>query len=117
MVCKKVLLSIGSPKQWRGKGDKWGHAPWGEGLEGAFKKSPQRRGLRPRTSFASGGCGFRPQTPALLLLPTITTLSSLFLALNAFYYPKKGTKNYSKCSVFASSALCTYFSLQTLQFC
>jgi len=31
----------------------------------------------------------RPQTPALLLSPTITSLSSSFLALNAFYYPKK----------------------------
>jgi len=42
--------------------------------------------------FAFGGWGLRPQTPALLLSSTITTLSSLFLALNAFYYPKKGTK-------------------------
>jgi len=43
--------------------------------------------------FASGGWGLRPQTPVLLLSPTITSLSSSFLALNAFYYPKKkGTK-------------------------
>jgi len=36
--------------------------------------------------LASGGWGLRSQTPALLLPPTITTLSSSFLALNAVYY-------------------------------
>jgi len=39
--------------------------------------------------LASGGWELRPQTPALLLPPTITTLSSLFLALNAIYYLQK----------------------------
>jgi len=55
--------------------------------------------------FAPGSCGWgiRSQTLALLLSPTIITLSSVFL--NAFCYPKKEQNNYSKCSVFASSAL------------
>jgi len=39
--------------------------------------------------LASGGWGSAPQTPALLLPPAITTLSSLFLTRNAFYCPKK----------------------------
>jgi len=40
---------------------------------------------------ASGGWEFRPQSPALLLLPTITTLLSSFPV--AFYYPlNEGTK-------------------------
>jgi len=43
--------------------------------------------------IASGGWGLRPQTPALLLPPTITTLtSSLFLVVNAFYSAQKRTK-------------------------
>jgi len=33
-----------------------------------------------------------PQTPMLLLLPTIASLSSLFLALIAFYYPSNKNK-------------------------
>jgi len=39
--------------------------------------------------FASSSWGFRTQTPALLLPPTITTLSSSFLVLNAFYSAQK----------------------------
>jgi len=38
----------------------------------------------PKPPLACGGWRFRPQTPALLLPPTITTLSSLFLVLNTF---------------------------------
>jgi len=41
--------------------------------------------------LASGGWGLRPQTPALLLSSTITTLSSSFLALNAVYCLQKST--------------------------
>jgi len=46
----------------------------------------------PEPPLPSGGLGLRLQTPALLLSPTITTLSSSFLALNEFYYHKNGTK-------------------------
>jgi len=42
--------------------------------------------------FASGGWGLSPHTAALLFPPTITTLSSLFLVLNAFYSAQKQTK-------------------------
>jgi len=42
--------------------------------------------------FAFRGWGFRPQTPALLLPRTITTLSSSFLVLNTFYSAPKRTK-------------------------
>jgi len=50
--------------------------------------------------------GLRLQTPALLLLPTIAALTSSFLALLSL---KKEQNNYSKCSVFASSALLHLF--------
>jgi len=54
-------------------------------------------GLAPKPPLASGGRGLRPQTPTLLLPPTITTLSSSFLALNAVYYLQKRTNfAYSK---------------------
>jgi len=59
--------------------------------------------------FGSGGWGLRPQTPALLLSPVISTLSSSFLALNVFYSSQKLQSSYSKCSVFASSALLQVF--------
>jgi len=62
----------------------------------------------PEPPFASSGWGLRPQTLALLLYPTITALSSLFLVLIAFYALKK-TTNYSKCSAFASSAFAPIF--------
>jgi len=42
--------------------------------------------------FASGGWGLSHQTLTLLLPPTITALSSSFLVLNVFYYPKKKNK-------------------------
>jgi len=42
--------------------------------------------------FASGGWGLHPQTPVLLLPPTITTSSSSFLVLNAFYSAHKRAK-------------------------
>jgi len=46
-------------------------------------------GSAPEPPLASGCWELRPQTPALLLLPVVTTLSSSFLALNAFYYLQK----------------------------
>jgi len=46
----------------------------------------------PEPSFASSGWGLRSQTPALLLSSTITTYSSLFLVLNAFYSAQKRNK-------------------------
>jgi len=61
-------------------------------LEKTVKKSPSIRGSAPEPSFASGGWKLRPQTSALLLSPTIISLLSLFLALKAFYYPKKESK-------------------------
>jgi len=56
-----------------------------------------------------------PPAPALLLSLTITTLSSSFLAINAFYHPQK--KNKITAVIFLLlllSHFCTYFSLQTL---
>jgi len=55
---------------------------------------PQCRGIRAHTPVS-------PHTPALLLL--LQTLSSLYLELNAAYYPKKRT-------IFASSKLLHLFS-------
>jgi len=66
-------------------------------------------GSAPEPPFASGGWEPRPQTSALLLPHTITTLLSLFLMLNAFYSAEKETSNYYKCSAFASSALLHLF--------
>jgi len=60
--------------------------------------------------FASGGWGLRPKPLRCYSHPTITTLSSSFLALNAFYYPEKEQNNNSKCSVFDSSAHLHLFS-------
>jgi len=51
----------------------------------------------------------------LLLPPTIMLLLSSFLALNTFNCPQKNI--YRKCSAFASSALCTYFSRKAQSFC
>jgi len=42
--------------------------------------------------FVSGGWGLRPLTPASLLSPINTTLSSSCLALNAFHYSLKRIK-------------------------
>jgi len=49
----------------------------------------------PEPPLAPGGWELRPQTPALLLLPNVTTLSGSFLALSAFYYEQKEKNNYS----------------------
>jgi len=65
-------------------------------------------GFDPETPLASGVWGQSPQTSTLLLQPIVTTLSSSFLALNAFYYLKKNN-NCSKCSAFASFALLHLF--------
>jgi len=77
---------------------------------------PQRRGSALEPPFASGGWELRSQPPALLLPPTLTTLSSSFLALNAFHYPQKRRKQLSKCSSLLLSQFSTNISLQTLQF-
>jgi len=53
--------------------------------------------------------GFCPQTLALLLSPTVTALSSSFLALNVLYSPQKEQNSYSKRSVFASPTLLHLF--------
>jgi len=56
--------------------------------------------------------------PALLLSPTDVVLFSSFLALYYFITVLLNITEItnSKCSVFATSAFCTYFSLQILQF-
>jgi len=61
-------------------------------LEKTVKKRLSVGGSVPEIPFASSGWGLRSQTQVLLLSPTITSLSSSFLMLNAFYYPKRGTK-------------------------
>jgi len=48
--------------------------------------------LCPRTPVGLRRQGAPPSDPALLPLPTITTLSSSFLALNAVYYVQKKNK-------------------------
>jgi len=72
----------------------------------------------PEPPLASGGWGIRPQTPALLLPPTITTLSSSFLALNVYYYLIITTYfkiiTFKKEQIFYLQNFCGYFSLQTL---
>jgi len=42
--------------------------------------------------FASGGWELRPQTPTLLLLLIIASLSSSFIVLHVFYFPQKRAK-------------------------
>jgi len=71
--------------------------------------------LNTRLPPASGGSA--PQTPALLLSPTITNLSAVFLALNAVYDVQKEQNSYSKCAVFASSALLHLFHFKLCSFC
>jgi len=46
-------------------------------------------GFAPEPLLATGGWELCPQTPALLLPPTITTLSSSFLALKCGLLPSK----------------------------
>jgi len=65
-------------------------------LEKTVKNRLSIESSAPEPPFVSGGLGLYTQTSALLLSPTITSLSSSFLALNAFYYPKKDRNNYSK---------------------
>jgi len=48
-------------------------------------------GSAPERPLVSGGWGLRSKTPALLLPPTIITLSSSFLALNTLYCLQKRT--------------------------
>jgi len=60
--------------------------------------------------LASGSWWLWPQTPALLLLPTITTFSSAFLALNAFIT----LKNKQFCFFHAFTPI---FSLKLCSFC
>jgi len=66
-------------------------------LEKDVKNRLSIKGSTSEPPLASGGWELRPQTPALLLLPTIKTLSSLFLTLNSVYYLQKRTNfAYSK---------------------
>jgi len=76
-------------------------------LEKTVKNRRSVEGSAPAPPLASGDWKLCPETPALLLLPTITTLSGSFLALKCGLLPSKRTTviNFSKCSVFASSAL------------
>jgi len=64
-------------------------------------------GSAPEPPLASGIWGLRPQTSALLLPPTITTLSSSFLTLNTVYYPSMKER------FLILPHFCTYFSLWT----
>jgi len=67
--------------------------------------------------FDSGGWGLSPQNSALWLLPTITALSSSFLALNAFCNLQKKNKITTVNDLFLLLPhFFTYFSLQTLYF-
>jgi len=58
-----------------------------------------------KIAAASGG-----QTSALLLSPAVSILSGPFLALNAFCYYRKSTKQLQYTFPFASSALLHLFS-------
>jgi len=70
----------------------------------------------PKPSLASGGWRLCPQTPALLLSPTITTLLSSFLVINAFYSAQK-RKQVTTANVMPLllTHICTYVLIQTLQ--
>jgi len=60
---------------------------------------------------------YLPQTPAILLPPTITTLSSSLLSLNAFHYPSKKSRiTPVNVLLLFLPHFSTYFSLQSLQF-
>jgi len=61
--------------------------------------------------FASGGC------PALFLSSTITTLSSSFQALNAFYYLQSEQNNYSNVLLLLFPHFYTIFHLKLCSFC
>jgi len=54
-----------------------------------YKNLLSVRGSTLEPPFASNNWGFRTQTLALLLPPTITPLYSSILTLNAFYSPSK----------------------------
>jgi len=81
-------------------------------LEKKTVKIVSASGAPPDPSFASGGWG-----PALLLPPTITTLSSSFLSVKcSFITLKKEQNNSSKMFCFwFFRTLVPIFSLQTLQ--
>jgi len=66
---------------------------------------PQRRGLRPEPPF-----------PALLLPSTITTFSSSFLVLNAFYSAQKEPSNYYK-KMFCLCFFCTFAPIFLFKLC
>jgi len=70
-------------------------------------KKPLQRQSIPRTPVCLRRLGV--ELLVFLFSPTITTLSSSFLALNVFYSPQKEKNNYSKCFAFASSALLHLF--------
>jgi len=84
-------------------------------LEKTVKNHLSVGGSAPEPPFVSRSWGLRPQTLAFLLSTNITSLSSSFLALNAFYYPKKKNKITTANVLFLLlTHFCTYFSLQTL---
>jgi len=60
-------------------------------LEKTVKNRRSVGGSAPEPPLASGGWGLGSQTPALLLSPTITTLSSSFLARKCSLLPSKRT--------------------------
>jgi len=70
-----------------------------------------------KTAKSSQRWGIYPRIPAFFLSPTITTLSSLILALNALYYPSKNNK-ITAINVLISVLphFCSYLSIQILQF-
>jgi len=121
--------------------ERYRSAPASTKISGGFGFSPARRGGR-KGGGQVGACalGRRPWgrtstrckhlktrfkqkiRPNMLknayFLSTITSLSSSFLALNAFYHTKRDRNNYSKCSVFASSALLhLFFHIKLCSFC
>jgi len=68
-----------------------------------------------KTVIIISASGAQPQTPAFLLPPTITSLSSSFLVLNAFFPLEKEPSNYCKNVLpLLLPHFCTYFLNQTL---
>jgi len=72
-------------------------------LEKSYKLSVAS-GSTPEPPLASGSCGFRPRSPHCYSRLAGIDLSSVYLALNVFYYFE-----HSKCAAFASSAVLRLF--------
>jgi len=83
-----------------------------------FLPTPLVGGSAPKPPFASGSWGFYVQTSALLFLPIVTTLSSLFLTLTVFYFPwKKNKITTVNVLLLLLSHFSTYFSFKLFRFC